>query len=154
MVCDRCKTLVINALKRINIDYFKVKLGELIIEDDITLEQFDQLRQVLKKSGLELLNNLQNKHVEVLLNAIEDLVNFPGEKIQNSIKDYLSAKFNKNYASLNLMFSEIECVSIEKYIDELKVTRIKEMLTYNELNLNEIAQIMHFRNVAQLSRHF
>ena len=52
------------------------------------------------------------------------------------------------------MFSEIECVSIEKYIDELKVTRIKEMLTYNELNINEIAKIMHFRNVAHLSKHF
>ena len=154
MVCDRCKELVINALKKTSIDYVKVNLGELIIEDAITREQFEQLRELLKKSGLELLDNQQNKHVEILLNTIEDLVNFPEKKLKKSNEDFLSAKFNKNYASLNTMFSEIECVSIEKYIDELKVTRIKEMLTYNDLNINEIAKIMHFRNVAHLSKHF
>jgi AraC-like DNA-binding protein len=154
MVCDRCKALVIKALKRISINYIKVNLGELIIEDAFTRKQFEQLRSILMKSGLELLDNLQNKKVEVLLNAIEDLVNFPDKNLQKSNKDFLSAKLNKNYAALNIMFSEIECVSIEKYIDELKVTRIKEMLTYNDLNINEIANIMHFRDVAHLSRHF
>jgi AraC-like DNA-binding protein len=154
MVCDRCKVLVISALKKICINYIKVNQGELIIEDSIPRKQFDQLRELLKNSGLELLDTLQNKHVEVLLNAIEDLVNFPEKNLNKSNQDYLSAKFNKNYASLNLMFSEIECISIEKYMDELKITRIKEMLTYNDLNINEIANIMHFRNVAHLSRHF
>jgi AraC-like DNA-binding protein len=154
MVCDRCKVLVINALKKVCIDYIKVNLGELIIEDCIPQEQLEQLRKLLKKSGLELLDNLQNKHVEVLLNTIEDMVNFPDKKIKKSNQDYLSEKFHIKYASLNTMFSEIECVSIEKYIDELKVTRIKEMLTYNELNINEIAKIMHFSNVAHLSSHF
>ena len=114
MVCDRCKELVINALKKTSIDYVKVNLGELIIEDAITREQFEQLRELLKKSGLELLDNQQNKHVEILLNTIEDLVNFPEKKLKKSNEDFLSAKFNKNYASLNTMFSEIECVSIEK----------------------------------------
>lgn len=154
MVCDRCKALVISALKKTDIDYFKVDLGELIIEDATTLEQFTQLRELLKISGFELLDNQQNKHVEVLLNTIEDLVNFPEKKLQKSNEDFLSAKFNRNYASLNTMFSEIECVSIEKYIDELKITRIKEMLAYNELNINEIAKIMHFRDVVHLSKHF
>lgn len=154
MVCDRCKALVIKALKRISINYIKVNLGELIIEDSFTRKQFEQLRSILMKSGLELLDNLQNKKVEVLLNAIEDLVNFPDKNLQKSNKDFLSAKLNKNYAALNIMFSEIECVSIEKYIDELKVKRIKEMLTYNDLNINEIANIMHFRDVAHLSQHF
>jgi AraC-like DNA-binding protein len=154
MVCDRCKILVINALKKASIDYVKVNLGELIMEEDISREQFEQLRELLKISGLELLDNLQNRDVEVLLNVIEDLVNFPGKKFDKSNKDYLCAKFNKNYASLNTLFSEIECVSIEKYIDDLKVTRIKEMLTYNELNIGEIANIMHFRNVGHLSRQF
>jgi AraC-like DNA-binding protein len=154
MVCDHCKVLVISALNVTGIDYIKVNLGELIIEDSIPKKKIEQLRKILKKSGLELLDNLQNKHLEVLLNAIEDLVNFPEKNLKKSDQDYLSTRFNKTYASLNLMFSEIECVSIKKYIDELKVTRIKEMLTYNDLNINEIASIMHFRNVAQLSRHF
>jgi AraC-like DNA-binding protein len=154
MVCDRCKALVISALKKTTICYYKVGLGELILEDATTMEQFDQLSGLLKKSGLELLDGLQNKKVEVLLNAIEDLVNFPEKNLQKSNKEFLSAKFNKNYTSLNLMFSEIECVSIEKYIDELKVTRIKEMLTYDNLNINEIAKIMQFRNIAHFSSLF
>lgn len=154
MVCDRCKVLVINALKKTRIEYINVNLGELILEHAISQEQFEQLRKLLKISGLELLDNIQNKHVEVLLSTIEDLVNFPEKKSYKSNKDYLSEKFNKNYASLNTMFSEIECVSIEQYIDDLKVTRIKEMLTYNDLNISEIANIMHFRNAGHLSKHF
>ena len=154
MVCDRCKTLVINALNKVGISYLKIDLGELTLERRMTRSQLDQLKTLLKKSGFELLDTIQNDRMESLLNTIDDLVNFPEKKLEKSNPDYLRMKLNQNYGSLNNLFSEIECVSIEKYIDEHKITRIKEMLFYNELSLSEIADIMEYRNSAQLSLHF
>jgi YesN/AraC family two-component response regulator len=154
MVCDRCKTLVINALNKVGISYLRIDLGELILERRMTCSQFEKLKALLKKSGFELLDTIQNDRMESLLNSIDDLVNFPEKKLEKSNTDYLRLKLNQNYLSLNNLFSEIECVSIEKYIDEHKITRIKEMLFYNELSLSEIADIMEYRNAAHLSLHF
>ena len=154
MVCDRCKAIVIDALKKTGIRYYKVSLGELLIAKRMTCLQFEQLNTLLKKSGLELLDSQKNSQAEKLLNTIDDLVNFPEKDWKKSNPDYLSKKFNQNYGLLNTMFSEIECISIEKYIAEHKIIKIKEMLSYNELNLTEIAKIMHYKSVAQLSGHF
>jgi AraC-like DNA-binding protein len=154
MVCDRCKAIVIDATKKAGVSYEKVSLGELHLSQDMTLSQFVRLKELLKKSGLELLDHRQNAIVEKLLNIIDDLVNFPEVGFKKTNYDYLSSQHFRNFGSLNLLFSEIECISIEKYIDEHKISKIKEMLSYNELSISQIADIMHYRNTAQLYGHF
>jgi YesN/AraC family two-component response regulator len=154
MVCDRCKALVADAADTAGISYEKVSLGELHLSQDISLSQFVQLKTLLKKSGFELLNHHQNVLIEKLLNIIDDLVNFPEIELNKINYDYLSSRHYRNFGSLNLLFSEIECISIEKYIDEHKISKIKEMLTYNELSITQIANIMHYRNIAHFYGHF
>jgi AraC-like DNA-binding protein len=154
MVCDRCKAFVMDAANKAGISFEKVSLGELHLSQDMTLSQFVQLKALLKKSGLELLDHHQNILVEKLLNIIDDLVNFPGIKYSKINYDYLSSEHFSKYGSLNLLFSEIECISIEKYIDEHKISKIKEMLSYNELSISQIAGIMHYKNAAQFYGHF
>lgn len=154
MVCDRCKALVIDAAEEAGLSYDKVSLGELHLSKDMTLSQFSQLKALLKKSGFELLDHRQNVLVERLLNIIDDLVDFPEIEFSKINCDYLSSDHFRNCASLNLLFSEIECISIEKYIDEHKISKIKEMLSYNELSISQIATIMHYRTAAQLYGYF
>jgi hypothetical protein len=146
MVCDRCKALVIDAAKMSGISYDSVSLGELHLSQSMTLGQFVKFKELLKRSGFELLDHRQNVLVEKLMNLIDDLVDFPEN-------DFSSRHFKKN-VSLNLLFSEIECISIEKYIEEHKILKIKEMLSYNELSINQIASMMHYRSAAQLYGHF
>lgn len=154
MVCDRCKALVANAAVKAGISYEKVSLGELHLSEDMTLSQFIQLKTLLKKSGLELLDHHQNVLIEKLLNIIDDLVNFPEIELSKINYDYLSSGHYRNFGSLNLLFSEIECISIEKYIDEHKISKIKEMLRYNELSVKQIADIMHYKSLAHFYGHF
>ena len=52
------------------------------------------------------------------------------------------------------MFSEIEGTTIEKYIINQKVERVKEFLVYNQLSLSEIADKMGYSSVAYLSGQF
>jgi YesN/AraC family two-component response regulator len=154
MVCDRCKALVVDAAVKAGICYEKVSLGELHLTHDVNLSQFIKLKTLLKKSGLELLNHHQNVLIEKLLNIIDDLVDFPEIAMSKINYDYLNSERYRDFNSLNLLFTEIECISIEKYIDELKISKIKEMLTYNELSITQIADIMHYRNTAQFYGHF
>jgi AraC-like DNA-binding protein len=53
-----------------------------------------------------------------------------------------------------MLFSEIEGITIEKYIIEHKIELVKELLIYNDLNISEIALKMHYSSVAQLSGQF
>jgi AraC-like DNA-binding protein len=52
------------------------------------------------------------------------------------------------------LFSEVENKTIEQYYIQLKVERVKELLTYNELNLNEIAYQLNYSSFAYLSNQF
>jgi hypothetical protein len=154
MVCDRCKALVVDALNKTGISFDKVNLGEIHLLQKMTLRQYVQLETLLRKSGFELLDDKQNSIVEKLLNIIDDMVDFPENVLNKINNDYLCSGHFKTFGSLNLLFSEIECVSIEKYIDEHKISKIKEMLSYNELSMIQLADILHYKSVAQLYGHF
>jgi AraC-like DNA-binding protein len=52
------------------------------------------------------------------------------------------------------IFSETQGHTIEKFLIEHKIERVKELLFYNELNLTEIAFKMHYSSVAHLSSQF
>ncbi|HLR37507.1 MAG TPA: AraC family transcriptional regulator, partial [Chitinophagaceae bacterium] len=58
------------------------------------------------------------------------------------------------YNYLSKLFSETETITIEKYIIQLKIEKVKELLVYNELNLNEIAFKMGYSSTAHLSAQF
>ena len=45
-------------------------------------------------------------------------------------------------------------MTLERYYIEQRVERVKELLTYNELNITEIALSMNYSSVAYLSAQF
>ena len=79
---------------------------------------------------------------------------YSDEHLKTSYPDFISLKVNDSYISLNTLFSEIEGITIEKYIINQKVELVKELLGLNSLNISEIAVKMHYSNVAQLSSEF
>jgi AraC-like DNA-binding protein len=79
---------------------------------------------------------------------------FSDEELKTSHSDFISLKVNDNFISLNTLFSEIEGITIEKYIIKQKVELVKELLGHNNLNITEIAVKMHYSNVAHLSSEF
>jgi YesN/AraC family two-component response regulator len=55
---------------------------------------------------------------------------------------------------LSNLFSEVEGTTIEKYVINQKIEKVKELLVYDELTLSEIAYKMGYSNVAYLSSQF
>lgn len=52
------------------------------------------------------------------------------------------------------MFSEVNGVTIQQFIITHKIERAKELILYDELNITEIAQKLHYSSVAHLSNQF
>lgn len=154
MVCNRCEETIKSELDKIGIEYNTVKIGEVDLTENITSEQRILFSMALLLDGFELIDNQKNILIEKLKKAIIDLEHYSDENLKLSFADYISMIVNDNFISLNKLFGEIEGISIEKYLIKRKIERIKEMLVYEDLTLDEIAHKMHYSNTAALSFQF
>lgn len=154
MVCIRCKMVVKAELTKLGLHYTIVELGEAEILETITPEQQEQFREALLKSGLELMDDKKSVLIQKIKNVIIELVHYAEEPLTINFSQYLSEKLNHDYTYLANLFSEVQGTTIEKFIITHKIERVKELLVYNELNLTEIAYLMHYSSVAHLSTQF
>ena len=72
--------------------------------------------------------------------------------IRNS--DFLSEKLGHHYTHLSKVFSEKTGKTLEKYIILIKIERIKELISYDEMTLSEVAYQMGYSSVQYLSNQF
>ena len=146
--------VVKDELTKLGLHYTTVELGEADIMENISEEQHDKIKIALLKSGLELLDDKKAVLIQKIKNVIVELVHYSEEPLTINFSDYLSQKLNHNYTYLANLFSEVQGTTIEQFIISHKIERVKELLVYNELNLTEIAYLMHYSSVAHLSAQF
>jgi AraC-like DNA-binding protein len=154
MVSLRCKLLVKEELQRLGIQYVNLELGMVEILEDITPAQHETLRTNLLKSGLELLDDKKSILIEKIKNVIIEMVHYSDEVPKVNYSDYIAEKLGYDYTYLANIFSEVKGVTIQQFIIHHKIERVKELLLYDELNLSEIADVMHYSSVAHLSNQF
>jgi AraC-like DNA-binding protein len=153
MVSNRCKMLVKEELKKLDLHYI-VNMGEVDVMEEITREQREQIRIALLQSGLELMDDRKAVLIEKIKTVIIEMVHYTDELPKTNFSDYLSTKLNHDYTYLANLFSEVEGTTIEKFIISHKIERVKELIIYDEFNLTEIAWMMHYSSVAHLSNQF
>ena len=154
MVCRRCEMIVKEQLRKLSLTNATVKLGEVEIMDTITNAQLDEFRTGLLKFGLVVLDDKKSKLVDSIKNVIIDLVHYEAEPVKMKLSDYLSKKLNHGYTYLAKLFSEVEGKNVEHYLIRHKVERVKELLVYDSLTLEEIAYKLNYSSVAHLCNQF
>jgi len=154
MVCIRCKMVVKSELEKLGLHYNSVELGEADIREVISPEQLKLLRHGLQKTGLEIMDDKRSILVEKIKTIVIELVHYREEQIKVNLSDYLSEKLNHNYTYLANLYSEVKGTTIEQFYLSHKIEKVKELLVYDELNLTEIADKMHYSSVAHLSNQF
>ena len=146
--------VVKDELKKIGLHYATVNLGEADIMENISGTQRGQLKAALLRSGLELMDDKKSVLIEKIKNVIIELVHYSQDPLTINFSEYLHQKLNHDYTYLANLFSEVQGITIEKFMIAHKIERVKELLVYNELNLTEIAYQMHYSSVAHLSSQF
>jgi YesN/AraC family two-component response regulator len=154
MVSIRCKMIVGAELTHLGLHYNRVELGQVDIIEHISTAQHEQIRSGLSKTGLELIDDIKSVLIEKIKKLIIELVHYTEEPLLVKLSVYLSDQLHHNYTYLANIFSLAQGHSIERFVIEHKIERVKELLIYNELSLTEIAFKMHYRSVAHLSSQF
>ncbi|WP_299184829.1 AraC family transcriptional regulator [uncultured Aquimarina sp.] len=154
MVSLRCKLLVKDELKKLDLHYVVLELGVIEILEDITKDQRRQLKKNLSKSGLEMMENKKSILIEKIRNVIIEMVHYTDKLPKVNYSDYISEKVGYNYTYLANIFSEVKGITIQQFIIIHKIEKVKELLIYDELSLTEISHRLHYSSVAHLSNQF
>ena len=131
-----------------------VELGEVEVTEQLSPEQQKELKACLLKFGLEMLEDKKSMLIEKIKNIIVEMIHYSDEPPMLNFSAYLAEKLNYDYNYLSNLFSEVKGTTIERFIISHKIERAKELLIYDELTLTEIAEKLHYSNVAHLSNQF
>ncbi len=155
MVSLRCKLVVKDALNSLGIEYSCVNLGEVkILANEISEQKREELKESLNRFGLELMDEKKSTIVERIKNIIVEMVHYSEELPREKISVYLSKKLNHNYTYLSNLFKEVTGMTIQHFIVLHKIEKVKELILYDELTLNEITHLLHYSSVSHLSLQF
>ena len=155
MVCDRCVMAVRRLLDSQDIAYKNVQLGEVELVDNLKEPQEQQLREELSKLGFELLDDKKAALATRIKSVIISLIhNTDATTLNKKLSVLISEKLHMDYSYLSALFSAIEDITIEKYVILQRIERVKELMMYDEMNLNEIADQLGYSSVQHLSLQF
>ena len=155
MVCHRCILAVDNALRTLGLHPLSVELGIAVTAEELTPDLRLRVKETLETLEFELIDDRRMQTVQQMKDLIVSLVHQPTDApLQTNLSDYLAHALSKDYGTLSKLFSEATGTTVEKYVIAQKIERAKELLTYGELTLNEIADRLSYSSTAYLSAQF
>ena len=155
MVCLRCIEAVARIMEEQSLNVTSIKLGEVVVQEDLEESKLDKLSNSLLRGGFEFLSDRKSKIVNQLKSEIIKMIHF-NDDLGTTVKisSRLSTNIGVDYSFLSKLFSDVEGITIERYVILQKVEKIKELLVYNELSISEIAYKMNYSSSQHLSRQF
>jgi len=155
MVCDRCILIVKQQLGGLGFTVGDISLGKVEVLPAPDESQKQDIAAVFQVLGFELIDKDKDQLVEQIKTSVINLVHYSDlNDMRQSITTVIADQLNKEYAYLSRLFSDVEGTTIEKYIISQKIEKVKELLEYGELNLNEIADKMGYSSSSHLSTQF
>ncbi len=154
MVSLRCKMMVEEELRKLEIGYSLIDLGMVEIAGEMYPQQREMLKNNLLKSGLELMDDKKSILIEKIKNLIIQMIHHSDELPKINHSDYISKQLGYDYTYLANVFSEVKGITIQQFIIIHKIERVKELILYDELNLTQISYKMNYSSVAYLSHQF
>ncbi|PZX55438.1 AraC family transcriptional regulator [Algoriphagus ratkowskyi] len=154
MVCPRCITSVEDVLQQLALPYSFVELGKIVLDNPISSSQKGQLDVSLRDRGFEMLEEGKSMLISQIKSILIEQIQHSNEPMSENYSSFIAEHLQHEYTYLSKLFSQVEGITIEKYITKLKIERVKELIFYNEKNLSEIADQLNYSSVAYLSSQF
>jgi AraC-like DNA-binding protein len=154
MVCPRCLEAVKNSLDEVHIAFDKLELGRVYLAEALTPIQKEALSKSLFQKGFELLESKSSALISQIKTLIIEQIHQDGHVLEVNFSTFLREKLEQDYSSMSRLFSQVEGITIEKYITRQKIERVKTLLFYDQLSLSQIALKLQYSSVAYLSSQF
>lgn len=155
MVCHRCKMAVEAILRELGLHPISIQLGEAVLEEKaLSAELLKQLSDRLQAIGFELIDDKRSKLIEQIKTYAIELVHYSDERPTKKFSELLSAHLHHDYSYLSKLFSEVEGMTIEQFVINQRIEKVKELLIYDESSLSDIAFRLGYSSTAHLSNQF
>lgn len=155
MVCPRCIETVSRVLSEKGFRIKNIKLGEAEINNEPSAEQMNELSETLHKSGFGLLIDKKSRMVGQIKSEIIKLIHHSDDEILLiNLSEHIAALIDTDYSFLSNLFSSEEGITIEKFAILQKIEKAKELLSYGEQTISEIAYKMGYSSASHLSAQF
>lgn len=155
MVCNRCVIVVKDALTAMGQPSAHVGLGEITLPNSTENFNITLLEERLAGLGFSLLEDGKMKIVKELKDLVAEV--YGGhfdfqEKFRFS--GLVKSRLGKEYDTVRDIFIAKEQKTLEKYIIDFRINKVKEYLVYSSLTLADIAFKLNFTSVSHLSAQF
>lgn len=155
MLCRHCISAIEKILDELGVKDAEITLGRIVLpEENINDFPFEHFDKLLQDNGFERIVDRNTRIVEKIKETIIRHV-----RIERHCPLNLSACLERHldnitYDTASRIFSTQEGRTIEKYFIAQKIELVKELLGYNQMTLNEIADMTGYSSVSHLSRQF
>lgn len=154
MESEACKNRVKTHLDELQIPYSVLEIGEIHLSQKITIDKKQVLKNVLMQNGFELIDDKKIILTEKIKSIVVQMVHGNNEWPATNFSVYLSDKTGYHYTYLANLFSDVQGITIARFIMTQKIEKVKQFLLSEKYNLKEIAAIMKYSSVAHLSTQF
>ncbi len=155
MVCPRCIKVVRDELEKLGLTVIEIELGEVAVSSRLSNDQLEKIRQVMHENGFELIDDKKSRLIDRIKTLIIEKIHFTDNASGTLLlSDLLSQELGHAYSYLSNLFSSVEGITIEKYLINQKIEKVKELLVYDELSLSEISYQLGYSSVQHLSNQF
>lgn len=156
MVCPRCLSSVRTILNDMQIEYNRIELGIVELNKEMSEEQKEKLSNKLQTQGFELLNSEESKVINAIKSFVINKIHYTdtSQHSNHNLSDELSKELHTSYSKLSKTFSRVEGITIEQYLLQQRIEKVKELLSYEEKTISEIAFDLGYSSTAHLSAQF
>ncbi|MBX7153999.1 MAG: AraC family transcriptional regulator [Candidatus Kapaibacterium sp.] len=156
MVCSRCIKVITDEFLQNGFTPTDVSLGFVEFKHELGKTDLNNIELILNKNGFELVKSKETILVEHIKLIIENAIDkgWCLELNTKTFSEYISSKLPYTYNTLSRVFSESEGATLESFIIECKIEKIKSLLIENSYSVSEISEYMGFSSVQHLSNQF
>ena len=130
----------------------EIHLGEIALTSIIPQPQLIQLKSKLEEKGMSIIYDRKQILTEQVKYLVHKLI--VEDKPEENYSHYISKRLFLNYTYLANVFSETEGITIEHYIINQKIEKVKNLLLYSDHSISQIADMTHYSSIGHLSNQF
>lgn len=155
MVCARCIDVVKAHLTDSGFDLLDVQLGQVTLRGPVVSEDLKRVQFLLSQQGFSLIENQKmtiHQRAKTFIDAFFRQDDLSETKIRLSAQ--LRDALGLDYDTISGQFAKAEGITLEKYIINRRIDKVKEWLVYSDETLTEIAHRTGYSSVQHLSNQF
>jgi AraC family transcriptional regulator len=155
MVCERCISSVKQVLENMGLQLTDVSLGQVSFSVAGDAPDISAIDEKLKPFGFNVLVDKRLKLVKDVKALVEEVYSGDFDFSERfRFSEFIGERLKKDYDTIATVFTAQENTTIEKYIIDYRVEKVKEFLVYTVQTLADISFRLGFSSVAHLSRQF